>query len=317
MAPPLFFSATMNVFRKQTMTSLQKRLSGNLSRPLLAAAFILFLGAGCSGKTSSNAIAIPDAGPAAVAVVNGVPITEADVEIAMRRVQHSDSKSPETRKAVIENIVREELVRQAAVKNGYDNLPERREHSLKIFAAFMAAQRADMADAFFSKQLAVKAKVSDEVIRKYFEAHGEELRAEFHLYQIMLKKDEAAIQAMKQELDSGTPFEEVAAKRFPDLPKSANRPWDLGYLRWSQLPAEWRGVVGKLQPGEVSDIIRGAGQRFWIVKLIAKRTNDKITPEGEKAIIEEILQREKLEELRTRSMDELRKSATITYRGAP
>ena len=90
-------------------------------------------------------------------------------------------------------------------------------------------------------------------------------------------------------------------------------PWDLGYLRWKQIPESWRNVNYDLNEGEVSGVIRGPNNRFWIIKLIDRRENTKTTFESIKPTILQVLKTEKVEELREKTDKDLRARASIVY----
>ena len=109
----------------------------------------------------------------------------------------------------------------------------------------------------------------------------------------------------------------VAAKRFPDLPASVKAPWDLGEMAWNQLPPAWRGVVDRLQPGQVSDVIQGEAGRSWIVKLVSRRVDPTITFETEKDRIVDALRQQKATELYEATLAEARAKARIVYAKGP
>jgi parvulin-like peptidyl-prolyl isomerase len=127
------------------------------------------------------------------------------------------------------------------------------------------------------------------------------------------RRDSRKIEEDLKDLSSGASFEEVAKKRFPTLPTTGRRPWDLGYLRWQQVPKAWREVVDNLSPGTTSGIISGPNRRFWIIKLIDKRENPKLTFEDASPAIIEIIRSEKVEALRKRTQRELRERAQIVF----
>ena len=115
-----------------------------------------------------------------------------------------------------------------------------------------------------------KAVVTDSEAREYFEKNSKRIQTKFHVWQIYYRGEETRIAQDSKDLKSGMPFEKVAARRFPNLPKGMKAPWDLGDLYWFQIPAPWQGVVDRLEPGQVSDIIKGPNDRFWVIKLVDK-----------------------------------------------
>ena len=95
--------------------------------------------------------------------------------------------------------------------------------------------------------------------------------------------------------------------------RSARKPWELGYLRWEQIPESWRDVVYGLSAGETSGVIRGPNNRFWIIKLVDKRDNPAITYEAVKPRIMKMLTNEKVQRLSDQSNRVLREKAQIVY----
>ena len=83
------------------------------------------------------------------------------------------------------------------------------------------------------------------------------------------------------------------------------------------MPESWQGVVKDLPKGEVSGVIQGPNNRFWIIKLIDKRENPSITFESVKPSIMEVLKSAKIEALREQADRELRAEANIVYTEAP
>ncbi len=243
-----------------------------------------------------------------VVSVNGVAITEADVQLALRPVSHGgEAAGPERRKAVIAGLVREELARQKALELGLE--PEGEEVP-RLEQALTAARRHALAEAYFKAQVLKKAEPTEQEARQYFEANAAMLKTEFGLQQIFVR-DEGAINAAQAELSKGTPFEEVARRQYPGLPEGVGLPWELGFLSYKQLPEPWRPVLETLQPGQTSPVLKGPGGRFWIIKLLEKRAKPQVSFEELRPLIVEDLKRTRLEQLTQQAEQELRKSARI------
>jgi parvulin-like peptidyl-prolyl isomerase len=248
-----------------------------------------------------------------LATVNGIPITEADVLFASRTTGGHQTNAPSVDKqAVLEGIIQQELSRQRALELGLDADPAYRQELAQLEAQMNAFKRKKLSEMFLRREITQKARVDEAEARQYFERNAARLRTEIHVWQI-LRRDEGAIEQIRDELARGTAFEEVAGKQFPDLPDKARRPWDLGYLRWSQVPEAWQNVVHGLKPGETSNVIRGPNSRFWIIKLIDRRENPDLTFEQIKPTITGILSDEKARQLREETLRDLRGNARIVY----
>lgn len=248
-----------------------------------------------------------------VATVNGKPITDVDLLLNSRKTPAHQSAMTETdTKKVLEDIILQELASQRAVELGLDTDPAYQEELRRMEAQVNALKRKRLSEVFFQQELIQKTKVSDAEARQYFAANTERLRTEIKVWQI-LRRDESQIEQVKNDLAQDIPFEDVAAKQFPNLPPTVRNPWELDYLRWNQIPEAWRSVIYDLQVGQTSDIIRGPNNRFWIIKLIDKRQNPDVTFEQIKPMITNVLENEKAQRYREEIIRDLRDKARIVY----
>jgi parvulin-like peptidyl-prolyl isomerase len=250
-----------------------------------------------------------------LATVNDTPITEADIELASRRGGgHRPRATPPDKMQVLEDIIEQELIYQRAIELGLDADPAYREQLRGLEAQVNAFKRRKLAELFHQREVAAKATVSDDEVGAYIRQHAAQVGTEINVWQI-LRRDENQIEHVRAELAQGAPFEEVAAKQFGTLPPTGRKPWELGYLRWEQVPASWRNIVYDLDEGETSDVIRGLNNRFWIVKLIDKREIPSLDLETVKPRIEKLLTNEKIQRLSDETGRALRYNAHIVYRG--
>lgn len=282
-------------------------------RSLLPALALMLLGSVVACERGPRAPeSRPDAGPTEglLARVNGVPITKADVQREARGGGHANT-GIEDEKDTLDRLVRQELAAQRAEELKLDPGPEYRAEAARIEAMLQALKRRKLAEAY-DRHVAETATVSDEEARKYFEAEGRRIRTEVHVWQIMLH-DRAKIDEARRAVEAGVPFEEVARRSFPKLPESAGPFWDVGYLRWTQVPPQWRSALEGLEVGQTSGVIEGPKSRHWIVKLVDRRENPEITFDTAKPMIVETLRAERLETLRAEAERELRSKARVVY----
>ncbi len=250
-----------------------------------------------------------------LATVNGTAIRDADLRFALKSGGHVKEIPPEHRKNVLEVIIRQELIRQRAIELGLDANPGYQEKLHRMEAQINAFKRKELSELFW-REIAGRAVVGEAEAKKYFAENAARIRTELHVWQILLRKESSIDQALN-DLEKGTSFEKVAGRQFPKLPKTVRVPWDLGYLRWKQIPKAWRNVVYDLKKGGVSGVIRGPNNRFWIIKLIDKRENPAITFERIKPAIMEILKSAKIEAFSENTGRELRAKAKIVYSKRP
>ncbi len=251
-----------------------------------------------------------------VATVNGAPITEADLDQRARRAPTPGAPGHEVSANVLQTVVREELIAQRALQLGLDREPGYREQLEQMEAQLRAFKRQQLG-VLYRAWVQGQAVPTEADARAWFDRNADLVRARLHVLQIMRRGELAEAQRDLEDLKAGAPFEQIAARRFPGLPASVKAPWDLGEMAWNQVPPAWRGVVDRLEPGQVSDVIQGEGGRTWIVKLVSKRVDPAISFETEKDRILDSLRQQKAAELYEATLAEAKAKARIAYVKAP
>jgi peptidyl-prolyl cis-trans isomerase C len=284
-----------------------------LKKPIVLVIAVVLLAsfASCGEKREANQKAVIDDQVKVLATVNGVPITEYDMKARMRRVA-AGGEAHGASSNVLQTLVREELVYQKAVQLGLDKKPEYRQKLNDVESQFRAFQRQEMAN-LYRGYVREKAAVTDSEAKEYFEKNAKQIQTKFHVLQIFYKGKYDEIVKDHQDLKKGMPFEKVAARRFAGLPKDVKAPWDLGEMSWNQMPTAWQGIVDRLEPGQVTDIIKGENDRFWVIKLAGKRVDPQITFATEKDKLVEILGQQKADALYKTMLDEINEKAKIAY----
>lgn len=267
----------------------------------------------CGEKRDANRKNGTDVQGDVLATVNGVPITEADRRQIVRRMGgHGMGITPGTAGNVLETVVRDELIYQKSLEIGLDKNPEYRKKLHEVEAQVKAFQRQEMST-LYREYTRNQAKVTDSEAQEYFEKNSKRIQTKIHVGQIYYRGDESQITKDYNDLKSGMPFEKVAARRFPNLPKGMEAPWDLGYLSWHQIPPPWQGSLDRLDPGQVSDIIKGPNARFWVIKVVNKTVDPKITFASEKEKIVEVLQKQKADEFYESTLNQMRAKSKIVF----
>lgn len=282
---------------------------------LLVASVSVSLLAACGDKPGASRAPAVAGGVRVLATVNGVPITERDLEHRSKRATATGAAPAHDASAsanVLQTLVREELVYQKAIQLGLDRDEEYRVRLDDLEAQLRAFKRQEMA-ARLRGWVQEQSAVTDAEARAWFEKNATFVQTRLHVLQILYKGKYPEILKDYEDVRAGTPFEQVAARRFGELPKSVGAPWDLGELAWFQIPPSWRGVVDRLEPGQVSNVIQGEGERYWVVKLAGKRVDPAISFETEKARIAELLRQQKATELYDRTLAEAKAKADVSY----
>lgn len=249
-----------------------------------------------------------------LATVNGVPITERDVEHRARRPGAAMGMGPasEPSPVILQAVVQDEIIQQKAVELGLDRDPEYRVRLDDLEAQVRLFRRRELA----SKLRAwaqEHASVSEAEARAWFDENAALVRTRFHVLQLFNRGRLTDLLEASAEVRQGAPFEEVARRRLGGPLAQGRAPWDLGELSWYQLPPAWRGIVDRLRPGEVSDVIRGEGERGWIVKLAGARVDPGITFDTERERVLALLRASRADALLARTIAEARAAAAVTF----
>jgi peptidyl-prolyl cis-trans isomerase C len=312
MQMPPSFHITLPAYRAgKSGTNREKKALKKILVPMIAV-FLMTSLFSCAEKREANQKMGGDAQGKILATVNGVPITENDVKRSLRRIPHGETLNPEATQNALQTLVRNELIYQKSLELGLDKNPEYRRKMDEIEAQLRDYKRQEMSNAF-REYVKNQAAVTDADAREYFDKNSRKIQTKFHVWQIYYKGDEARIAEDYKALKGGKPFERVAASRFPVLPKGMKAPWDLGDLYWFQIPTPWQGVIDRMEPGQTSEIIKGPNDRFWVLKLVDKTVDPKITFDAEKGKIIEVLRKQKADELNETMLSQMRAKSKIVF----
>ncbi len=274
----------------------------------------LFLGTLALVASCDSPRSVRDAGPRPVegllVTVNGHPLTRSDLQVSMRSAP-THGGATENEHDALERIIQEELQAQRALEMNLDDDANFREQDRLAEARFHAARRSQLATLYEQHQTGQRATVSDAEARAYYEANGPRIRTEVRVQQILMR-DETAAQQAAHDIHGGAPFEEVARRQFPDI-APALHPWDLGVLRWNQIPEAWRTTLDAMTVGQTSDVISGPNHRHWVIKLLERRESPEVTFEVARPAIIQVLTEQHTVALRTNEAAELRRRARVVY----
>lgn len=266
--------------------------------------------AACTPAPSPSVEVAPKVDEHAVAVVNGHVIRDDDVSAYIRTSSHDEQETPQRRKNALEVIVRQELAAQAAEEAGLDGSEAYQAKVRQLQAQVDELRRRELSAAWYRR--AAKEMGASDDVAAYYEANKAHIRTELHVLQI-LRRSEAEIEQARVELGQGASFEEVAARPYAKLPAAAGTPWDVGFLKWSQVPEPWQETVYDMDVGAVSGVLRGANGRFWILQLVERRDNPEATFEVMRPVIEGVLAGRRDEAVRAEVEKELRRGAQVEY----
>ena len=210
---------------------------------LVSAASLLILSAcNSKGNATSAATASKDA---TVATVNGVVISKSRVDmIAKQGASKDHPDSPESRKAIIDQLAMQMLVAEKAAQKGLDESPE-------VAEQMDVLRQSVLANAYIQDYIKSNP-VSDEMVKvEYQRIKATITGIEYKAHHILVEKEsEAQDIIVKLKKDPGA-FEKLAMEKSKDTGSKA-RGGDLGWVDLSRMVPEFGAALSKLEKGKFS-----------------------------------------------------------------
>lgn len=208
------------------------------SRILLASIFSLLSLSACNSKTGIT----PVAGDIA-ATVNGTPISKDSVDqIVGQRIAMGQPDSPETRKAVINQIALQMLVSQEAIKKNLDKTPE-------VIDQIKLTQQSILANAFV-QDYTKNNPVSDDMLKaEYDKVKAQMSGTEYKARHILVDKETQARDIIAKLKKNAKLFGSLA-KQYSKDPGSKDKGGDLGWFDPRGMVPEFGAAVAKLEKGK-------------------------------------------------------------------
>jgi peptidyl-prolyl cis-trans isomerase C len=211
----------------------------------MASAAALLALAACNPAKEAKPAETASAGPAA-ATVNGHAISQRTVDVIVKQGAASGRPdTPETRKAVIDQLALQIVVADEAVKKGLDKTPE-------VVEQLDMIRQSVLANAYV-QDFVKNNPVSDEALKAEYERikatfSGTEYKAR-HI--LVPKEAEAKEIIARLKKDPGA-FAKLATEKSKD-PGSAARGGDLGWFDLRGMVPEFGAAVSKMEKGKISD----------------------------------------------------------------
>ena len=182
-----------------------------------------------------------------IAVVNGVPVSEARVDyIVKTQIQQGQKDTPELRKNVADVLITREVLTQEAIKKGFDKDPA-------VVTQMDMAKQEFLIRAYF-EDFIKRNPVSDEEITAEYEkikaAQGGTDRKEYRAAHILLKDEKQANAVLAQiNKANGKNFAQLAKAKSEDT-GSKKLGGDLDWSDGSNYVKEFSDAMMKLNKGE-------------------------------------------------------------------
>jgi peptidyl-prolyl cis-trans isomerase C len=212
------------------------------SRILLASAVSLLSLSACNADEHSKT-AITSAAGGIAATVNGTPIGKDSVDhLAGQRIAMGQADSPETRKAIINQLAMQMLVSQEAIKKNLDKTPE-------VIDQIKLTEQSILANAFVQDYIKNNP-VSDDILKaEYDKIKAQMSGTEYKARHILVAKEAEAKNIIAKLKINAAQFGKLA-KEYSKDPGSKDKGGDLGWFDPHGMVPEFGAAVAKLEKGK-------------------------------------------------------------------
>lgn len=276
------------------------------SRLLLAAAGSLLTLSACNaGDTGGDKAAAAGNDKPAV-TVNGTPISQARIDIIVNaQIARGQQDTPELRKAIKDELIKQTLLSQEAIKKGLDKKPD-------VVTQIELSRQSVLVNAYFQNYLAANP-VSEEALKAEYEKIKAQMGdKEYKARHILVKTETEANNIIATLKKDPKKFGKLAAEKSLD-PGSKGNGGDLGWFGLSSMVKPFADAVAKLEKGKYT-MTPVQSQFGWHVILLDDSRPLQTPPfEQVKGNLTQRLQQQQIE----KAVAELRGKAKIEEAAAP
>lgn len=234
------------------------------SRILLASAVFLLSLSACNSKTGNT----PATGDVA-ATVNGTPISKDSVDqIVGQRMAMGQPDSPETRKAIINQLAMQMLVSQEAIRKNLDKTPE-------VIDQIRLTQQSILANAFV-QDYTKNNPVSDDMLKAEYDKVKAQMSGNEYKARHILVDKEADAKAIIAKLKKNAKLFDSLAKQYSKDPGSRDKGGELGWFDPRGMVPEFGAAVAKLEKGKFT--LEPVKTQFGYHVILLEDTRTKSAP---------------------------------------
>ena len=222
-----------------------------------------------------------------LASVNGMPITEADVErfIAGLGQRAATYNNPEGKKVVLQQLINNKLFLLDAKRNLLEAEPE--------FKAELAKLRDSLLVSYASERVFSAVRVTDKEAEEYYEANKEKFTTgdSVNASHILVDSEELACELI-EKINTGAVSFEDAAREYSSCPSKENG-GNLGDFGKGQMVPEFDSAVFAMSVGEISKTPVKTQFGYHVIRLNSKKDSEPMPYENIAADIKDALLGEK------------------------
>ena len=264
---------------------------------LIALTTLAVLLSGCEKPASS-------AKSETVATVAGDKISEAELNLAVSRLgKLSEAQTAEAKSKLLQALIDQRLVAQAAKKAGLDKEPA-------VEIAIEHAGRQVLVEAYAERTFKDVAKPSDTEIAEYYNQHPElfSQRRIYRIQEIDLKVDPSRMSEVEEKLKSSHSLGDfvtwVKEQGIDGKTAVVVKPAE-------QIPLPLLGRLSQMKDGQVTVLPARPGQ--VLIHQLLESQMQPVSLEQAKGAIERVLMVQKRKELMEADLKKLREAAKIEY----
>ena len=228
------------------------------SRILAASIGSMLTLASCNAQDGAKPAAAPAASTAAIATVNGAPISQARFNFLLQQSQQQGQPdSPEARKNIREKLIIEEIVAQEAIKKGMDKQAD-------VNTQIDLARHTILIRSYLQDYIKNNPIGYDVFKAEYDKIKSQMGDKEYHARHILVEK-EAEAKDIIAKLKKGEKFEKLAEKSKD--PGSKTKGGDLGWATPANFVPEFSAAMAKLEKGQYTKEAVKSQFGWHIIKL--------------------------------------------------
>lgn len=217
--------------------------------------------ASCNAQDSAKSAVAPAVSAistAAIATVNGAPISQTRFDFLLKQSQQQGQPdSPEVRKSLRDKLIIEEILAQEAAKKGMDKLAD-------VNTQIDLARQTILIRAYLQDYVKNNPLGDDVLKAEYDKIKAQMGDKEYHARHILVEK-EAEAKDIIARLKKGEKFEKLAEKSKD--PGSKAKGGDLGWAAPSNFVPEFSAAMTKLQKGKYTTEAVKSQFGWHIIKL--------------------------------------------------
>jgi peptidyl-prolyl cis-trans isomerase C len=260
------------------------------------------------------------ASAAVLATVNGKTITSDEVNAVLmegtqgRFTSLPKEKQDELQNRVVDGLIMQELVFEAAKKEGVLESPKYK----KEYEDVVKRIEKQLAAKVWQEQMLESIKIAEKDIKSYYDSHGEEFeqKEKVHARHILVKTEDEAkkiIAGMKSLSGDKLKTKFIDEAKTKSTGPSGPKGGDLGFFQQGQMVPEFNDAVFAMKIGTITNKPVKTQFGYHVIYLEEKQAGKKATLAEAKPFIEQRLKQEKFQKEMEAKTKALKDAAKITY----